>query len=46
MAERIKGEPLSKLMSRFVKSKVEKRKDVKPRLVVGYAEAKREVRAR
>lgn len=47
MPEREKGEPLNKFISRFVKSKREKRKfgDIKQRLAVGYSEAREQARA-
>lgn len=39
----MKGEPLNEFLSRFVKSKPEQKKfpEVKQRLAVGYAEARR-----
>jgi hypothetical protein len=43
MPERRKGEPLNAFLSRFVSSKKEKKQfsNVKQRLAVGYAEARR-----
>lgn len=42
MPKRHEGEPLSEFISRFVKSKREKKKfsNIKQRLAVGYSEAK------
>lgn len=47
MPLRESGEPLNKFISRFVKSKREKRKfkNIKQRLAVGYSEARRESRS-
>jgi hypothetical protein len=46
MPKRASGEKLSHFISRFVKSKRERRKfpDVKQRLAVGYSEARRRAR--
>jgi hypothetical protein len=43
MPARTEGEPLSKFIGRFMKSKRDKKKwpDIKQRLAVGYSEAKR-----
>ncbi len=48
MPERKSGEPLSSFISRFVSNKRDKKKwpNIKQRLAVGYAEAKRATRNR
>jgi hypothetical protein len=48
MPERRAGEPLSAFIGRFAKSKRERRKfpELKQRLAVGYAEARRAARSK